>query len=270
MSVRDYSVDALVIRELPLGDNDKVLTLLTADYGRFNVIAKGVKSLKNPIMPACRAFVWGNFEVHERSADSRWLRSASVTEPFSALGTEITRLYLAQYIADVCMELSGQGEPAGEILRLALNSYYALTRGIRSEAQVKAVFEWRAAACSGYAPDLSACRRCGAERSEAFYLDVMNGGTVCASCLGNGPVQPEDGSPAVDEYGTRALYLPLRPSVAAALKYVLEAPMKNMLAFELKDPVDRSDMSGICETYLLSHLGTGFGSLKFYHEVSKL
>ena len=54
MAVRDYSVDALVIRELPLGDNDKVLTLLTAENGRFNVIAKGVKSLKNPIMPACR------------------------------------------------------------------------------------------------------------------------------------------------------------------------------------------------------------------------
>ena len=270
MAVRDYSVDALVIRELPLGDNDKVLTLLTAENGRFNVIAKGVKSLKNPIMPACRAFVWGNYEVHERSADSRWLRSASVTEPFSELNTEITRLYLAQYIADVCMELSGQGEPAEDILRLALNSYYALTRGIRSETQIKAVFEWRAALCSGYAPDLVQCLRCGAEKSDAFYLDVMNGGIVCASCIGEDAVRPDDGSPVIDEYGTRSLYLPLRPAVLSALRYIAEAPMKTMLAFELKDSADLSDLSGICETYLLSHLGIGFSSLKFYHEVSKL
>jgi DNA repair protein RecO (recombination protein O) len=270
MSVRDYSLNALVIRELPLGDNDKLLTLLSEEAGRFNVIAKGAKSLKNPVMPACRAFVWANYEIHESSADSRWLRSASVIEPFTGLCADIGRLYLAQYIADVCMELSGPGEPAGDILRLALNSYFALTRDIRPEAQIKAVFEWRAAACSGYSPELSRCRVCGAERAEAFYLDVMNGGLICASCAGSGPAAAAEGEVPTDAFGTRTVYLPLRGQVPAALRYILEVPMKSMLSFELRDPDDLSDLAGICETYLLSHLGTGFNSLKYYHEVSQL
>lgn len=271
MSVRDYSVDALVIHEQPLGDNDKILTLLTAESGRFNVIAKGAKSLKSRYMPACRAFVWGNYEIHERSAESRWLRDASVTESFGQLGEDIVRMYLATYIADVCMELSGANEPAEEILRLALNTYYALCRNIRPDWQVKAVFEWKAAALSGYMPDLSRCHRCGKPSADIFYLDVMNGGLVCPSCVSYSPAVPRGYPDAVpvDEYGTRSILLPLRGQVPAALRWVLEVPMKNMLGFELSSPDDAADFSKICETYLLSHLETGFTSLKCYKDLQR-
>ena len=270
MSVRDYSVDALVIHEKPLGDHDKILTLLTSEQGKVNVIAKGAKSLKNRYMPACRAFVWGNFEIHERSADSRWLRDASVNESFGGLSEDIAMMYLATYIADVCMELSGQNEPAEDMLRLALNTYYALSRKLKPVPQIKAVFEWKAAELSGYMPDLSCCRICGKTVSDMFYLDVMNGGLVCPGCAASEiPAQEYPGAVPVDEYGTRLILLPLRGQVAAALRYVLEVPMKNMLGFELRNPSDLSDFAKICETYLLSHLETGFSSLKYYRELTK-
>lgn len=186
MPTYDNSVDALVIRELPSGDHDKLLTLLTAQKGRIAVIAKGARSLKSRVMPACRAFVWGNFELH-RKGDMYWLRDASVIQPFGKVGRDLEKLYLAQYLSDLCYELSGEDMPAEELLRLMLNTLHALDRGFRDDRIIKAVFELRAAALSGYMPEVDECGRCGRDHAPAWYLDVMNGCIVCSECVGASP-----------------------------------------------------------------------------------
>ena len=38
-SQRDFTTDGLVIREYDLGEHDKMLTLLTPEYGKLPVIA---------------------------------------------------------------------------------------------------------------------------------------------------------------------------------------------------------------------------------------
>lgn len=276
MSTYDYTVNALVIRELPEGDHDKRLTLLTADNGRISVLAKGARSLRNPYLAASRAFVWGNFELH-RKGDLSWVRDASVTEQFAAIQSDLDKIYLAQYIADVCYELSGEGEPAGDILRLALNSYAALCADRHSQEQIKAVFELRAAALSGYQPDLSGCGRCGARDAEGWYLDVMNGCTVCARCVASAPPQPAGtgeeisaDAASADPYGTRSILLHVTDAALAAMKYILSAPPQRILSFELRDPADLSNLSSACEKYLLNHLERGFSSLKLYHSIRNM
>ena len=118
MATYDITTDALVIRAVPQGEHDRLLTLLCPEEGRITVIAKGARSLRNKLMSPCRAFIWGNFELHHKG-DMAWVRDASVIKSFTALEKDIELMYLAQYISDVCCELSGQGEPAGEILPLA-------------------------------------------------------------------------------------------------------------------------------------------------------
>ena len=42
-----FTTDALVLKSIEIGDNDRLLTLLTPENGRISVIAKGVKSIKS-------------------------------------------------------------------------------------------------------------------------------------------------------------------------------------------------------------------------------
>ena len=44
--------NGLVISERDLGENDKILTVLTERYGKLPVIAKGAKSVRNRHMPS--------------------------------------------------------------------------------------------------------------------------------------------------------------------------------------------------------------------------
>ena len=71
--MNDFNTDALVIRTLPSGDSDRLITLLTAGRGRINVMAKGARSLKSRYMPACAPFVYGNYEIRAKTAAEKTL-----------------------------------------------------------------------------------------------------------------------------------------------------------------------------------------------------
>lgn len=267
MATYDISTDALVIRAVPQGDHDRLLTLLCPDEGRITVIAKGARSLRNKLMSPCRAFVWGNFELHYKG-DMAWVRDASVIKSFTSLEKDIVLMYLAQYISDVCCELSGQGEPAGELLPLALNTYHALCSDKYDREIVKAAFELRAAAISGYLPELTECIRCEKTEAPAFYLDIMGGGIVCSDCIASAPEIPEAEIP-VDAYGTRSIIIPITAGVLAAMRYVVNAPLKRLLSFGITSEVDKKTFCRAAETYILNHLERGFASLRLYHELSE-
>ncbi len=267
MATYDITTDALVIRAVEQGDHDRLLTLLCPKEGRITVIAKGARSLRNKLMSPCRAFVWGNFEIHYKG-DMAWVRDASVIKTFPALEKDIELIYLAQYISDVSCELSGQGEPAGELLPLVLNTFHALCSDKYDRALVKAAFELRAAAISGYLPELGECIRCEKQDSLAFYLDVMGGGIVCSECIASSPELPEAEIP-VDSFGMRSIILPISPTVLAAMRYVVSAPLKRLLSFGISSEVDKKTFCRAAETYVLNHLERGFASLRLYHELSE-
>lgn len=277
-SQRDFVTDGLVVREYELGEHDKMLTLLTPAYGRIPVIAKGARSLRNKYMTPARLFTYANYELHRRG-DMTWLRSAEIIEPFPQLEREITRLYLAQYLADLACELSGEGEPAVDILRLTLNSLYAVCRGVKDQRLIKGTFEWRAAGYSGYLPELGNCHVCGAADARSkddggiCYLDVMNGALMCASCAA-GRMERDSALPPgaipVDDDGVRSILLPLDRAVIAAIKYVLEALPERMFAFSLSNDADLDTFSSAGSTYITHHLERGFASLALYNEIMNM
>lgn len=277
-SQRDFVTDGLVVREYELGEHDKMLTLLTPAYGRIPVIAKGARSLRNKYMTPARLFTYANYELHRRG-DMTWLRSAEIIEPFPQLEREITRLYLAQYLADLACELSGEGEPAVDILRLTLNSLYAVCRDVKDQRLIKGTFEWRAAGYSGYLPELGNCHVCGAADARSkddggiCYLDVMNGALMCASCAA-GRMERDSALPPgaipVDDDGVRSILLPLDRAVIAAIKYVLEALPERMFAFSLSNEADLDTFSSAGSTYITHHLERGFASLALYNEIMNM
>ena len=257
------SIDGIVVRVRDIGDHDRYLSVLTAEKGRISILAKGSRSLRGPQLAVSQLYTYANFEYYRRG-DFYILKGGSSIQPFYALSMDIDRLNLAAYLCDVTCELTDEGEPAGDMLRLLLNSLYAVSRDLYPQDTVKAAFELRAAALSGYAPELTCCARCGRAAEEGeVYLDVMNGALLCEDCLHRGAPQRRI-DPVYDDLREAEVLCPLSPSALAALRYCLFAPMERLFSFEIKDEQDRHAFSKAAQTYLLSHLGRGFDSLNFY------
>ena len=265
-----YTTDGLVIREIAVGENDKMLTLLTPDQGRITVVAKGARSLRSQVLSVAQLYSYGNYEIHEKG-DYKWLRGGSLIEGFFGLREDIERLSLAAYIADVACELTGEELPSIEMLRMTLNTFYAISKGKKSHAIIKGVYELRAAGFSGFMPELSGCRYCKSDSADRLYLDVMNGCCVCSDCINKRALKQSASrirSAYDDEQELRSILLPITPSVLAAMRYAVQSLPERMFSFNL-DGKDEMDMfSRAAEEYLLHHLERGFTSLDFYKSMA--
>ena len=58
-----YTTDGLVLRVHGIGENDKLLILLTPLQGRITVAVKGGRSLKCGSLSATQLFAYGNYEI---------------------------------------------------------------------------------------------------------------------------------------------------------------------------------------------------------------
>ena len=260
---KHQAVDGVVIRVRDVGDHDRYLTVLTAEHGRITLLSKGSHSVRSPQISISQLYTYANFEYYHRDS-IRILKGGSAIQPFYALSADIDRLNLAAYFCDVAYELSDEGVPADELLRLLLNSLYAVGCDLRPQELLKGAFEMRAAALSGYLPDLMECAGCGDATGEELYLDVMNGALLCSECLRHRApraVKPTD----YDDLPAAEVLCPVSQAVRSAFAYCLDAPLKRLFSFELPEASDRELFSRAAETYLLSHLGRGFDSLQFYH-----
>ena len=97
---KELRTTGLVVRETSLGEADKILTLICAGVGRINVSAKGVRSLRSPHMAATQIFAYSSF-ILRRGKRYYYIAESELIEPFFGLRSDLDRLSLAAYVADV-------------------------------------------------------------------------------------------------------------------------------------------------------------------------
>lgn len=264
------TIDGIVVRVRDVGDHDRYLSVLTAEKGRITVLAKGSHSVRGQQVAVSQLYTYGNFEYY-RKGTTNILKGGTPIQPFYALSQDIDRLNLGAYLCDLTCELTDEGEEAGEMLRLLLNSLYATSLDLCPQEQIKGAFEVRAAAMSGYEPDLSGCCRCGKREGDVFYLDVMNGALLCPECLAKGGKTAIGREATYAEELREAEILCMLPApVLEAMRYCIHAPLSRLLSFGLREGDDLQLFAKRAETYLLSHLGHGFDSLNFYHTMREM
>ena len=261
------TTDGLITRSYPSGDHDRVVHLVTPEHGRLSVMVKGGQSKQNRHAAITQLFTYGNYELYHKNGEIYWLRGGSVLHSFYSLTEDLSRMALATYLCDVTSELTGEGERAESLLRMLLNTLYAINAGTNTPAIIKGVFELRAMAMEGYMPGLDGCSVCGAPYPDQSYFDIMNGSLICADCQTAFNRQRSEFNAA--ELGERRIICPMTASTLAAVRYAVSAPAKKIFSFTLADREEELFFSRAAETYLLHQLERGFDTLDFYHTVEE-
>ena len=241
------TVRGLVLRETDYRDSDRIITLLCAERGRISAACRRARSGSSRLKAGTQLLVCSDFTLYE-SRGRYTVDSAEPVEQFLGLRESIEALSLASYFAELLECVSLEETPSGGVLSDALNALYALSRGLRPRAQIKAALELRLCALSGWMPDLGGCAACGKELSEG-WLSVAGGELFCADC------RPP---------GVEAAWL--NAGALSAARYLLAAPSKRMLAFSLERE-SLELLAAACERYILAQLERGFDTLNFYKTV---
>lgn len=172
--MESLKIKGIVVRQAPLGDNDKMLTVLTAEKGAVSVCARGVKSLKNKNAQAVMPLCYSEY-VLTKKGDVFSLVSADIIESFYALREDVKALSYAVYFAHLALFFVGADTPALHEMRLLLNTLYLLSKSPERCSVLKCVFELKLCEYAGIAPYVEHCA-CG---EEGEFFDISEGETVC-------------------------------------------------------------------------------------------
>ena len=254
-------ITGLVLKSVNIGESDRLITVFTKEMGTVSAMVKSARSLKSRSMSSTQQFCYSSMVLY-RKGDKYWVRESSLIESFFGLRDSIEALSLAGYIVEVLADVT-VAEAEGDLLRLSLNSLYAISEKKYPLEKIKAAFEIRATAIIGFMPDVLTCRDCENGKGD-FFFDIMGGNIQCYACHEK---EVKEGR-AIAQEDERRIVTILSEGAKIALGYCIHCPIERIFAFNITD----EDMHLLCratEEYIVNQLERSFKSLEFYNEVKR-
>ncbi len=242
------NTDGIVIKEMNIGETDRFVTILTRDRGVIKASARGSRRLKSPLSSATQLFCFSRFCLY-KGRELYIINSADSISSFYHLRTDLIKLSLGQYFAELSAILAPENEQADDYLRLLLNALHLLIKNDRPPELIKAAFELRLLSMAGYMPDLSACRDCESLEGDILYLLTKSGHISCEACK---PVS----EPAVA----------INKGVLAACRHIVSSEFDRLFSFNLP-PESIKILNYATQSYLLTHLERIPQTLEFYNSL---
>ena len=253
----DLTLDAIVVGELPLNDNDKLLTLITSKKGKMVVLAIGIKAINSKRSAGAQLFCYSTFGFVKRD-DRLFLDAIEVKDSFSGLRDDIEAVALASYFAEVASTVCMEDNDESEMLRLLLNCIYALANlKNKPKWMIKAAFEMKCACILGFSPNFDLCTYCSRDINKKqgnIVFELLQGGFVCDECNSSESFElSKDG------------YL-VSGEVYDALKYICDSSQGKMLSFSVSNK-GADELYHICEQYITVHTEKKFRTLDYYNRL---
>ena len=237
----------IVTGTMNVRENDKFVTMITDKYGKLKVNVKGVTGKNKGLLAGVQLFACSKCTIFENRGNYS-LDACESIDQFFGISSDIEKLALASYFADLANQCAIYGEECGEIfclLEAALRNVSA--GGSKGEAceqdmrLVKAAFELKLAAVTGYCPELEMCSVC-AGTPEMPFFDPFSGLLLCSEC------RQRTVSKSAMQISKGAL---------DAFRYIISAPYDRIFRFSLGEESIKI-LSELAEKYVTSKIEGNF------------
>ncbi len=240
----------IVTKTTKFSENSLIVTIITKDFGKISAIAQNARTSKSRLIMGLQLFSYSEIVVYESRTKTGLfkLNEMNVIESFGNLRNGLTSLAYASYFAEVVNSVAVEGEADEDTLSLFLNCLFALDKNLCSPEKIKAVFQWRIAAVSGYEPMVDVCASCGKEGGELSF-DIFEGECFCSEC-------------AVERTGLATL----SDSMRKTIQYISEAESKKIFSFDSGEKAINY-LSSLGEKYIEAQFDKNFGTLDYLKKV---
>jgi DNA repair protein RecO (recombination protein O) len=234
-----YRDEGVVLRTMPLGEADRIVTLFTRRNGRVRAVAKGVRRTSSRFGARLEPAMYVDLQLHQgRSLDT--VTQADLLGSYGAvLATDYARHTAAAVMLETAERLtSEEREPALRLFLLLVGGLRTLASGEHPPGLVMDAFLLRSLAVSGYGMALDDCARCG-EPGPHPSISVAGGGVVCPRCRPHGAASAS----------------------LASVQLLADLLHGDWAEAEATDVRTRREAAGIVAAYLQWHLERGLRAL---------
>lgn len=212
----NVKINGIVLSESNMGDFDKMLTILTPNYGKISCVAKGARRPKSALLAGTQMFCFGEYLVYKGS-QTYHINSVEPIEVFYNLRIDLDKLKYAVHINKIVQDVTHENQNCYKILQLVLNTLYTISETDKNLDMVLGVFKLRLLCILGFTPQIMECTNCK-EKENLVYFSMKDNGLKCKIC------GKQDTST-----------IQISESTLNAIKYTVTAPPKKLYSFNLKD-----------------------------------
>lgn len=205
----------IVIKSIKYSEQDKIITVLTRDFGKITVMAKGALRSKGNLGVVTRFLSCADYNLF-KGKDMFVLKDAEFITNYPNIELDIEKLTYCSHFTDMIMDAVQDGQAFPEAVDHFL--YTILKMNSARPNQYKAVrvfFELRLVFIMGYTPRLGGCIACNQEVDEGGYFSVSNDGLYCS-------VHKPSGS-----------YVKVHKEAVDALRHIAGSSAKNLYKLEI-------------------------------------
>lgn len=171
----------VVVGTVDVGENDRILTLLTRESGRLSARARGARRSARRFAGRTDLFCL----VHARltgAADRLVLVDVDLVEPFLGLRERLEAMALASYATELATAATPEGHAQPRVFGLLVEALAVLAEpGAPIGAPLARAFELALLDAAGLMPVLGACVACGGLAvGDRVALSTSAGGVLCA------------------------------------------------------------------------------------------
>ncbi|GIM44749.1 DNA repair protein RecO [Collibacillus ludicampi] len=176
-----YKTEAIVLRGIDYGETNKIVTLLTRDFGKLSVMAGGAKKPQSRLTAASQPFTHGHWILYGGGKGMLRASQAEVIESFRSIREDLYKTAYTAYVMELTERFVEEREPSQGLFFLVLNMLHQIAAGKDAEILIR-IFEIKMLRVAGIEPDLLHCTHCRKEISLAVRFSIRLAGPLCESC----------------------------------------------------------------------------------------
>jgi DNA repair protein RecO (recombination protein O) len=243
----------IVIKEVNLGEADKIITIFSRRNGKMTAVARGARRPKSRIVAGTQLLCYSDFVLF-KGKQMYTVNSSEVLEPFYEIRNNLTNLTYSAHIIDIVFDIIQEDQPATKVLQLFLNTLHMLAKTDKSPELITRIFEIRTLSIIGYAPFVRGCMVCGGGDLNSIAFSFKKCGFICdhGACI------------TQDSFAKSIL-----PGTAKALYYIVNARMDELFSFNVSPDV-LEQLRTISRRYLRERLEKDYTKLDFLKDLGRL
>ena len=179
--LRTYRAEALVLKSVPLGEADLLVTLFSRETGKVRAVAKGARRSSARLVGHLEPLTVTRLALSRgRSLDV--ITQAETLENFTPLKTNLTAVTRGLQVAELVDGFGSEASPNEPLYQLALATLAAIGQAPDDELPLLH-FQLHLLAVSGLMPELQNCVECRREiEPDHHRYSADGGGVFCPDC----------------------------------------------------------------------------------------
>ncbi len=178
---KTYKTQGVVLKHMPLGEADRIITLYTPDRGKVRAVVKGARRTKSRKGGFLQPLSYVRASLAEgRNLDQ--VDEAETIESFRTVREDLNLTSTGLYLADLVDGFSADGAVNPTEFHLLVAALKML-EGTKRTEHLTRYFETKLLSVTGFGPELQRCVDCGEElEARDHVFSCADGGLVGPEC----------------------------------------------------------------------------------------